>query len=74
VALGIGSIELVTVAHDRFGLTDVVSSGIARLDLHNVGYLIAGLFVLTWAAAVAFWKLGRVEERWSPAPLEGRES
>jgi high-affinity nickel-transport protein len=73
VALGIGSIELVTVAHDRFGLTDVVSSGIARLDLHNVGYLIAGLFVLTWAAAVAFWKLGRVEERWSPAPLEGRE-
>jgi high-affinity nickel-transport protein len=73
VALGIGSIELVTVAHDRFGLTDAFSSGIAGLDLDNVGYLIAGLFVVTWAVAVGFWKLGRVEERWSPAPLEGSE-
>ena len=27
---------------------------------------IVGLFVLTWAVAVAVWRFGRIEERWAP--------
>ncbi|MEU5594285.1 HoxN/HupN/NixA family nickel/cobalt transporter [Streptomyces sp. NPDC020298] len=38
------------------------------LELGNVGYLIVGLFVVVWAAAVAYWKVARVEERWTPQP------
>jgi len=30
-----------------------------------LGYGIAGLFVLTWAGAIAYWHLARVEERWA---------
>jgi high-affinity nickel-transport protein len=30
-----------------------------------VGFAIVGLFVVTWAVAVAVWRLGRIEERWS---------
>jgi high-affinity nickel-transport protein len=40
-------------------------AAVGRLDLNEVGYGIVGLFVLTWACAAAFWKVARVEERWS---------
>jgi high-affinity nickel-transport protein len=49
VALGIGTIELLSVA------------GIAEVDLSLVGFVVAALFVAAWAAAVAVWRSGRLE-------------
>jgi len=34
-------------------------------DLNLLGYVIVGLFVVTWAAALAIWRWGRIEEKWS---------
>ncbi|WP_191875272.1 HoxN/HupN/NixA family nickel/cobalt transporter [Streptomyces filipinensis] len=65
VAFFIGTIELVGVLHEKFGLHDGVSGWIAGLDLDNVGYLIVGLFVVVWAGALAYWRIARVEERWT---------
>ena len=65
VALVIGTIELVGVLHDRLGLTDGVTGWVAGLDLDHVGYVVVGLFVVVWAVAVGYWRLARVEERWS---------
>jgi len=64
VALIIGSIELVGVAHDRLGFVNPVSDWISNLDLNNVGFVIVGAFVAVWAVAIAYWKLARVEHRW----------
>ena len=44
-ALLIGGIEVISILHDEAGLTDPVTTGIAGLDLENVGYLLVGLFV-----------------------------
>jgi high-affinity nickel-transport protein len=57
VALVIGTVELLQVAS--------VSSRLDRLDFGMLGYGIVGLFVLTWAASFAVWKMRRIEERWS---------
>ena len=65
VALGVGSIELLSVLHDRLGLSGGVWDAVAGVDLNRVGYAIVALFVLTWAVALAVWHLGRVEERWT---------
>jgi nickel/cobalt transporter (NiCoT) family protein len=65
VALVIGTIELVGVLADRFDITTGPLGWIARINLDYAGYAIVGLFVLTWAVAIAIWRLGRVEERWS---------
>ncbi|WP_328315827.1 HoxN/HupN/NixA family nickel/cobalt transporter [Streptomyces sp. NBC_00388] len=65
VAFLIGTIELIGVLHDKLGLQDAVTDWIAGLDLGNVGYLIVGLFVLVWVAALAYWRIARVEERWT---------
>ncbi|MEO6880758.1 MAG: HoxN/HupN/NixA family nickel/cobalt transporter [Mycobacteriaceae bacterium] len=65
VALIIGGIEIVGVLHDKLALNDPLSDAIASIDLGNVGFIVVGLFVVVWAAAVAFWKLGHVEQRWA---------
>ncbi|MFI9326508.1 HoxN/HupN/NixA family nickel/cobalt transporter [Kitasatospora sp. NPDC052868] len=65
VALVIGSIELVGLLGEKLDITSGPVAWVGELDLNLVGYAIVGLFVLTWAAAIAYWKLGRVEEKWS---------
>jgi high-affinity nickel-transport protein len=70
VALIIGTIELVGVAHDRLGLANPVTDWIAGLDLNNVGFVIVGAFVAVWAFALAYWKLARVEHRWNARAAE----
>jgi high-affinity nickel-transport protein len=34
-------------------------------DINKAGFVIVGMFVLTWAGALLLWKYGHVEERWS---------
>ena len=68
VALGVGTIELLQVLQNRLGLTGGLWSTLAGIEFSALGYWIAGLFVFTWLAALAVWKLGRIEERWQPAP------
>jgi high-affinity nickel-transport protein len=65
VALGIGGVELLTVAHDKLHLRDPASTAVADLPLDAAGYVVAGLFVVVWAAALAYWRLTGVERRWS---------
>jgi high-affinity nickel-transport protein len=71
VAFFIGTIELVGVLHDKFDLRDAVTGWIAGLDLDKVGYIIVGLFVVVWAAAVAYWRLAKVEQRWAVRTADG---
>jgi high-affinity nickel-transport protein len=65
VALIIGTVELVSILADRLGITSGPLAVIAGLDLNVVGYAIVALFVLTWAVALAVWKYGRIEEKWT---------
>jgi high-affinity nickel-transport protein len=51
VALGIGTVELLS------------ATGVADVDLNDIGYVIAGLFALTWLAAIAVWRFAGMERR-----------
>jgi high-affinity nickel-transport protein len=65
VALGIGTIELLTVLAQKLSLTGGVWDVVTGLDLNSVGYIVVGLFVATWALALGIWHFGRIEQRWS---------
>jgi nickel/cobalt transporter (NiCoT) family protein len=65
VALIIGVIELVSILADKTGIESGPLRTIANLDLNFVGYAIVGLFVVTWAVAIAAWRLLRIEDRWN---------
>ncbi len=67
VALAIGSIELFSLLSERLGLDGGFWDWLGAIDLNTIGFVIAGLFVATWAAALAIWRLGHFEERWSGA-------
>ncbi|MFE6489827.1 HoxN/HupN/NixA family nickel/cobalt transporter, partial [Streptomyces sp. NPDC057757] len=69
VALIIGTVELLGLLADELALHGAFWDWIAGLDLNAVGFVIVGLFFVTWAVALAVWKVGRIEEKWSvPAP------
>nr|WP_229924813.1 HoxN/HupN/NixA family nickel/cobalt transporter [Streptomyces sulfonofaciens] len=70
VAFVIGTIELVGVLHEKLHLDDAATSWIADIDLDNVGYVIAGLFVVVWALALGYWKVAGVEKRWAARVAE----
>lgn len=65
VALLIGSIELLGLLAEQLGLSGGVWDWIAAADLNVVGFVIVGMFVLTWAVALSVWRFGRIEERWA---------
>ncbi|GAA4994447.1 HoxN/HupN/NixA family nickel/cobalt transporter [Kitasatospora paranensis] len=70
VALVIGVIELVGLLAEKLNITSGPIGWITGLDLNAVGYAIVGLFVVTWAGALAFWKFGKVEQKWSAGMRE----
>ncbi|MEU1431359.1 HoxN/HupN/NixA family nickel/cobalt transporter [Nocardia sp. NPDC005746] len=65
VALIIGTIELLGLLAEEFGWTGGPWDTISGLDLNLIGFLIVGLFVVTWAAALLTWRYGRIEEKWA---------
>lgn len=67
VALVIGILVLVGLLVDRLGIEGGPLAWVGSLDLEYVGFGIVGLFVVTWLGAVAVWRLGRVEQRWTEA-------
>jgi high-affinity nickel-transport protein len=71
VALMIGTLELLSVLADRMGLSGGVWDFVTGVDLNVVGWAVAGLFLLTWAVAVAVWRFGRIEERWAAEAKAG---
>ena len=66
VAFLVGTIELISVLHDNAGWVNPVTTWITSINLNNVGFFIVGLFVLTWAAAIGYWRIAKVEDRWTP--------
>jgi nickel/cobalt transporter (NiCoT) family protein len=65
VALVIGTIELGGLGASQLGLTGSFWTSLENIDLNTLGLLIVGMFVATWALALAVWRYGRIEERWS---------
>ena len=69
VAFLIGTVELMSIAADKLGLRGGLWDFVANLDLNLLGFFIVGLFVLTWAVALAAWRFGRIEEKWGKENL-----
>jgi high-affinity nickel-transport protein len=71
VAVVIGGVELLSLLADKLQLHGGAWSVIGKVgDFQFSGYLVVGLFVLTWAVSVGVWKLGKIEQRWQPKLTE----
>jgi high-affinity nickel-transport protein len=64
VALVIGTIELGGLVASHLNLSGSFWTWFEGIDINLLGFVIVGLFVITWVVALLVWRLGRIEERW----------
>jgi nickel/cobalt transporter (NiCoT) family protein len=65
VALVIGTIELGGLISSQLDLSGSFWHWLENVDINVLGFVIVAMFVATWGIALAVWRLGRIEERWS---------
>jgi high-affinity nickel-transport protein len=60
----IGTIELLGVLTGELHLRGAFWDLMANFNINVAGFVIAAMFVAVWAAALAYWRWGKVEDRW----------
>jgi high-affinity nickel-transport protein len=65
VALVIGTIEIVGLLAQKLSAQGSFWSWWENININTLGFIIVGMFIATWAIALAIWHFGRIEERWS---------
>ncbi|MBV9922617.1 MAG: HoxN/HupN/NixA family nickel/cobalt transporter [Pseudonocardia sp.] len=71
VALVIGMVELISLIAEKLGIGSGPMAWIAGLNLDDVGFVVVGLFLVTWVVALLVWRFGRIEDRWSARLAHG---
>ena len=60
-ALFIGLIELAQIITPKLGLKGGVWTWIQNLNFGSMGYILVGLFILTWAISYSVWRVLKLE-------------
>jgi high-affinity nickel-transport protein len=64
VALFIGATELLGLLGQDGNLNGSAWAFFENFNINTAGFVIVGVFVLTWAAALAVWHFGKLEQKW----------
>jgi high-affinity nickel-transport protein len=65
VAFLIGTIEIFGLLSAELHIHGRFWDFMANFNINKAGFAIAGLFVVVWAVAIGYWRLAKVEARWS---------
>jgi high-affinity nickel-transport protein len=69
VAFFIGTIEIIGLIGEEANLNDPFFNFFGNFNINTAGFVIVGAFVVTWAAALAYWHLAHVEAKWDARML-----
>ena len=72
VALFIGTVEILQLIIQETNLSGGVWNLLANFSLNRAGFVIVGLFVVTWIVALSIWHFGDVENKWENQALLAR--
>lgn len=61
----IGTVELLGLLPSELHLHGAFWRVMSNFNINAAGFIIVGLFVVTWLAAVLIWRFGDVEARWT---------
>jgi high-affinity nickel-transport protein len=56
IALVIGTLEFVSIIADKLNLRGGIWDWMGNLDFETIGYVIIGIFVVSWAASTLIYK------------------
>ena len=74
VAVFIGAVELLGLLGQDANLSGPAWSFLANFNINTAGFVIVGVFVLTWIVALAIWRFGRIEQKWETGRALARET
>ncbi|MGD0743026.1 MAG: HoxN/HupN/NixA family nickel/cobalt transporter [Acidimicrobiales bacterium] len=72
VALAVGTFEILGLVSTELHLGGGFWAFFAGFNINVAGFIIAGLFVVVWVAALSIWRFGRIEQRWESAAATQR--
>ncbi len=72
VAFFIGTIEVLGLIGQEANLNDPFFNFFQNFNINTAGFVIVGAFVLTWAVALLYWRLGNVEAKWDARMLQAQ--
>jgi len=61
----IGMVEILGLVADEVGATTGPLAWVSAINMDNIGFVIVGVFVVTWVVALLIWKLGGLDRRWA---------
>jgi high-affinity nickel-transport protein len=61
----IGTIEVLGLAPTELKFKGAFWKDMANFNINAAGFVIVGMFVITWAGALLIWRIGHIEEKWS---------
>ena len=67
VAVFIGTIEILGLLGQQFSLAGGFWTFVGAFNINQAGFVIAGIFVVTWAVALSVWHFGKIEHKWDTA-------
>jgi high-affinity nickel-transport protein len=70
IAFFVGTVELLGLLAAETHLSGGFWSFMQTFNINTAGFVIVGMFVVTWAVALAIWHFGRIEQKWE-ATAEG---
>jgi nickel/cobalt transporter (NiCoT) family protein len=76
VAVFIGAIELLGLVAQNSNLNGSFWSFLANFNINTAGFVIVGVFVVTWVIALSVWHFGRIEQKWDagrPVPADASD-
>jgi nickel/cobalt transporter (NiCoT) family protein len=71
VALFVGTIEILGLIGQEVHAGGGFWAFMQGFNINTAGFVIVGVFVLTWAVALAVWRFGRIEQRWDASAAAG---
>jgi nickel/cobalt transporter (NiCoT) family protein len=70
VAVFIGATELLGLLAQDSNLNGSFWSFMENFNINTAGFVIVGVFAVTWIIALAIWRFGRIEHRWQARPAD----
>jgi high-affinity nickel-transport protein len=64
VAVFIGTIEILGLIGQEVHLGGGFWAFMQGFNINKAGFVVVGVFVVTWAVALSIWRFGRIEQRW----------
>ncbi len=72
VAVFIGGLEVAQVFAGQLNLSGGFWDYARSFNINRAGFIIVGIFVVTWVAALSIWRFARVEARWEESAESAR--